>query len=210
MEQNAKTIFCISGRVIDRETRRGVTAVRVEAWDKDLIFNDLIGSNVTTELGAFQIEFDDSYFRELFLDRQPDIFFKLFQEDKLIQSTEDAVLWNIKAADHEITIEIDAPTIEQPDSWLKINSFNQLIEHEKEILERIANTPNGGNLFMIHPFMLLADIGVELSEQACAEIMKHETHLSGLSAVPYNALKASKEEQRVRFHVKGLFERREQ
>jgi hypothetical protein len=58
--------------------------------------------------------------------------------------------------------------------------------------------------------LLLRDIGVELSEHAVEEIRQHERHLTGLSAVPYHALKNSKEEQPVRFHVRGLFKRREQ
>jgi hypothetical protein len=92
---------------------------------------------------------------------------------------------------------------------IKIASFEELVKHEKEILERIAATPNGGNLFMTHPLMLLADVGIELSERSVKEILRHEPHLSGLSAAPYKALKASKEKQQVRFHIRGLFKRRE-
>lgn len=93
--------------------------------------------------------------------------------------------------------------------WLKVDSFYELMKHEKEILERIERMPNGGQLFLIHPFMLLQDIGVALSERAEQEILECEPRLTGLSAVPYHALKNSKEEQNVRFHLRGLFERRE-
>ncbi|MBI5902011.1 MAG: hypothetical protein HZB84_00805 [Deltaproteobacteria bacterium] len=92
---------------------------------------------------------------------------------------------------------------------LKVDSFAELMKHEKEILARIERTPNGGHLFLIHPFMLLRDIGVELSQCAEQEIRQHEPRLTGLSAVPYHALKNSKEKQRVRFHLRGLFERSE-
>jgi hypothetical protein len=92
--------------------------------------------------------------------------------------------------------------------WLQVNSFDELTKHEKEILERIERTPNGGQLFLIHPFLLLRDIGVELSERAEQEIRQHEPRLSGLSAVPYQALKNSTEKQNIRFHLRGLFERR--
>ena len=95
-------------------------------------------------------------------------------------------------------------------SWkkIKIGSFEELIKHEQEIIKRIATTHNGGNLFIIHPLMLLSDVGVDLSEGAIKEILEHEPHLSGLSSTPYKALKASKEKQMARFRVHGLFRKR--
>jgi len=51
-------------------------------------------------------------------------------------------------------------------AWLKIDSFDDLIKHEKEIIDQIEKTPNGPNLFMIHPFLLLAEIGVQLRAAA--------------------------------------------
>jgi len=98
--------------------------------------------------------------------------------------------------------------MKKPWSNIKVASFDELLKHEGEIIERIAATPNGGNLFMIHPLMLLADVGVELSERSIKEILEHEPYLSGLSPTPYQALKHSKEKQKVRFHVHGLFRRR--
>jgi hypothetical protein len=93
-------------------------------------------------------------------------------------------------------------------TWLQVNSFEELMEHETDIVARIEDTPNGGQLFLIHPFLLLKDIGVALSAKAEDEIRKHEPHLTGLSAIPYEALKKNKEKQQVRFHVRGLFQRR--
>src|SRR5512145_2864442 len=105
--------FKILGRTIDRMTRNGIAGLRVEAWDKDQICNDLVGSAVTDAQGAFQIEFNASYFQELFHDRQPDLFFKVFAGGSLIQSTEDAVLWNVEAGATEIVIEVEL-TSEEP------------------------------------------------------------------------------------------------
>lgn len=107
----AKKTFRIIERVIDRQTRSAIARLRVEAWDKDLIFDDLVGSAVTDEQGAFQMEFDQSYFQELFLGRQPDLFFKVFRESQLIKSTEDSILWNVRAGETKIVIEVDMPTI---------------------------------------------------------------------------------------------------
>jgi hypothetical protein len=99
--------FKILGRIIDRTTRNGVAGLRVEAWEKDLVGNGLVGSAVTDEQGAFHIEFDASYFQEVFRDRRPDLFFKVFEDESLIQSTEDSVLWNVETGATEIVIEVE-------------------------------------------------------------------------------------------------------
>lgn len=99
-------IFHVIGRIIDRATSLGLADLRVEAWDKDLLCDDLVGSAVTNEQGAFQIAFDESYFQELFGDRRPDLFFKVFRADKLIKTTEDSILWNVSSENIQIVIEI--------------------------------------------------------------------------------------------------------
>lgn len=99
--------YRIIGRVISSSTRQGVAGARVEAWDKDSHVDDLVGNAVTDAEGFFVIEFDSSYFRELFADRRPDLFFKVFLQDKLIKSTEDSVLWNVDKHDIPVSIELD-------------------------------------------------------------------------------------------------------
>ncbi|MEG4576203.1 neuraminidase-like domain-containing protein [Microcoleus sp. N3A4] len=107
--------FHISGRVINRQFHIGIPSLRIEAWDKDLIFNDLVGNVVTDEQGNFQIEFTEVHFRECFLDRQPDLFFKIFnQNGELLGSTENSVLWNVEVGETKMTIAIDFPTPEEP------------------------------------------------------------------------------------------------
>ena len=92
--------------------------------------------------------------------------------------------------------------------WLKVDSLDELLQHEKEIVKRIEAMPNGGNLFLTHPFMLFDDLGIELSEKTKAEIIRLEPHLTGLSETPYKALKDSKAKQNFRVHLTGLFERK--
>lgn len=118
MAKKANKTFRITGRVIDRTTRQGVAGLRVEGRDKDLIFHDLVGSSTTDEQGDFQIEFTESHFKELFLDRQPDIFFKVFRGDVLIKSTEDSVLWNVQAGETEVVIEVDVPAADEPETFV--------------------------------------------------------------------------------------------
>ncbi|MCP4308928.1 MAG: peptidoglycan-binding protein, partial [bacterium] len=58
--------FRIIGRIINRETQQGVAGLRVEAWDKDTFFNDLVGRAVTAESGDFHIEFSEAHYKESF------------------------------------------------------------------------------------------------------------------------------------------------
>lgn len=89
--------------------------------------------------------------------------------------------------------------------WLRVNTWQELMTHEREIAERIAQTRNGANLFMANPFMLLTDIGVDLSPEVREEIIRREPRLGALSPTPYTALKNSKDKQKVRYHLHGLF-----
>jgi hypothetical protein len=104
----------ITGRIIDRATKNGTPGLRVEAWDKDLAVKEAIGSAVTDAKGSFQIELDEANFRKVFRGRKPQLFFKVFQDGRLIQSTENSVLWSEERAATEIVIEggVDPPKTE--------------------------------------------------------------------------------------------------
>ena len=113
--------------------------------------------------------------------------------------------WSPGDSEQETVIEIDREADDARQPWLSVDSFDELMAHEQEILSRIADTPKGGNLFMAHPLLLLRDIGVELSDRAREQIICREPHLTGLSPQPYLAVKRSRQQQRIRFHLQGLF-----
>ncbi len=91
-----KEIYQISGKVINKQTEKGIPDLRIEAWDKDLVIDDLLGVATSDENGAFTIKFDEHYYQELCFDRRPDIYFKVFKETRLLVNTSDHILWNVK------------------------------------------------------------------------------------------------------------------
>lgn len=101
-------IYSVKGQVIDQATGIGIGGVRVDAWDKDLIFDDPVASVIADGFGFFQFSFDESYFRGIFFDRRPDLYFKIYRAQKLIWSTEDSVLWNIDSQLTEVVIKVGA------------------------------------------------------------------------------------------------------
>ncbi len=111
----ADETYRIIGVVVNRESGEGVPGLRVEAWDLDLLVDDLVGGAVTGSEGAFQITFDSAYFQELFLDQEPDLYFRVYLDERQVASTEEDVLWNISAGDRHVVIEVDAVAPPPPD-----------------------------------------------------------------------------------------------
>ena len=98
-------IFRINGHVIDETTRDGISGLRVEAWDKDLLLTTLLGSTLTGDQGAFHLEFPDSSIGQIG-GSHPDLFFKVFKGEKLLKSTEQSVLRNLNYEETNLTIEV--------------------------------------------------------------------------------------------------------
>lgn len=101
----------IKGRVIDSFTGDGIGGVRVEAWDSDLFFvDDFLGSATTRSDGSFSITFDESAFQDVFFDRRPDLYFKVYCYNELLVSTEGSVQWNVEEPHKGVEIEAPHPT----------------------------------------------------------------------------------------------------
>ena len=84
--------FKIYGKVVEKETRKGIPNLTVKAIDKDLFFDDLLGAVTTDENGNFEIRYDKEDFQELFFDKKPDIYLKIKNpEGEVIHTTKDKV-----------------------------------------------------------------------------------------------------------------------
>ena len=102
-------IFSIVGKVINNENNRGIGGLRVEAWDKDIFFDDSLGSAITDLEGSFRIDFTAEQFQGWFLDREPDIYFIILRDDAHIWNTKGSILWNAKQ-NTNVIIELDYET----------------------------------------------------------------------------------------------------
>ena len=107
--------FRISGRVLDRQTGAGVSGVMVRAYDKDLLFDDLLGTATTGSDGAFELRYAESDFRELF-ERRPDVYLSLYDgPGKFLLHTKDAIRWNA-GKDETFEVKIDCRPTTLPDN----------------------------------------------------------------------------------------------
>lgn len=142
-----KKKYAITGKVLEATSRIPVPGLRVEAWDKDLIFDDLVGSSVTNENGEFSFSFDDKYFRELFLDRRPDLFFRVFFNDTLVLDTQEQVLWNLMDKTKSIELLVAGSAVGLPGGGtpppqvppgMKPDELGKLAGLDKEALAHLA------------------------------------------------------------------------
>ncbi len=100
----------ITGRIIDRQSRRGVPELRVEASILVLPHDEFASRANTNSEGIFRMEVEEELLLELFQDRVPEVFFKVFHGDELVASTEGSVVWRLDDPPTEIVIEVDLPT----------------------------------------------------------------------------------------------------
>jgi hypothetical protein len=106
--------FRVTGIVRVRETCRPLPGLIIRAYDKDLLYDDLLGDTTTDASGRFEIRYAGSDFRELF-ERHPDIYFKILdiKGEQVIHSTADSVRWD---AGTDEFFEIEIPQHKIPPS----------------------------------------------------------------------------------------------
>jgi len=83
--------FSIIGKVIESKSNKPLSNLKIEAWDKDIKYNDLLGQTFTDSEGQFDISFDSTYFREFSPDEKPDLLFKVFLGKRLLKIENDKI-----------------------------------------------------------------------------------------------------------------------
>jgi hypothetical protein len=103
--------YVIQGTVVDRVTRAGVQGVKIEAWDRDTRYHDMLGVATTDANGRFTIGFQTAYFGDYAPDRSPDVFFKAFLGEREMLSTFETPMMNVERGTTTVTLELQLPTI---------------------------------------------------------------------------------------------------
>ncbi|MGH7620527.1 MAG: hypothetical protein ACREPM_25205, partial [Gemmatimonadaceae bacterium] len=106
---NVPRDYIIIGVVVDRATQRGVLGLRVDTWDRDTRYHDLLGQAITDEDGAFTVAFDSDYFGDYAPDTAPDTFFRVFRDGVQILTTFDKPMHNMQAGTTRVRLEVDLP-----------------------------------------------------------------------------------------------------
>jgi hypothetical protein len=87
--------FHLHGIVREAESGVGLGGLFVKAYDKDLFFDDLLGTAYTKGDGRFDIVTESSNFRDFF-ELRPDLYLKIYSPggNTLLFNTEHAIRWN--------------------------------------------------------------------------------------------------------------------
>lgn len=131
--------FKIHGTVMVRETGNGIPNVMVEALDKDLLFDDRLGSVVTDKDGNFEILYDKEDFQELFFDLKPDVYLRIRRPDgRIIYTTRDKVRYEAGRTE-EFIVKISKNLIKEVEEMKE----NRMVEKERaEFKNLIIKNPN--------------------------------------------------------------------
>ncbi len=102
--------FKITGNVREKESGMGIRGLIICAYDKDLLYDDLLGTAVTDSEGSFEVLYTEKEFRELF-ERKPDIYLSVYAPPwRLLMDTTASVRWGASEREH-FKLEIDRETL---------------------------------------------------------------------------------------------------
>ena len=121
-----KKAFVIYGKITGKESNKNIVGLTVEALDKDLLFDDNLGSAVTDKKGNFEIVYDRDDFQELFFDKKPDIYLKVKNlKGETIYTTENKVKYQAARVE-EFDIVISEKLIDKVEVEFERLQFKQL------------------------------------------------------------------------------------
>lgn len=123
--------FKITAQVVVKESGMPLAGLVVKAYDKDLLFDDLLGNATTDWDGKLEIVFEGTDFQELF-DTKPDIYLRVMDADwKEIFSTEDNVRFASGQTEHFL---VEIPWNKLPEEVREANANPESVQLIRDLL----------------------------------------------------------------------------
>lgn len=99
-------MYYLKGRVLGQDNQPR-TGLLVSVMDKDRIGkDDLLGTATTDDQGYFELEWDENKHKELFFDKNPDLYFEVKEPAKLVLSTRDTPIKNAETSSEPIILKV--------------------------------------------------------------------------------------------------------
>lgn len=91
--------WVVRGKVVD-ENDQGIAGLTISLYDKDLLFDDVLGTTVTDDNGNFKFIYRTEAFRNLF-EKKPDIYLKVLNaKGETLYSSKKAVRCNVEREEY--------------------------------------------------------------------------------------------------------------
>ncbi|MGD2086306.1 MAG: neuraminidase-like domain-containing protein [Candidatus Aminicenantes bacterium] len=100
-------IYKIKGRIIDLNSKKGIPRLKVEAWDREQIYNKALAVTTTNAYGIFYFKFTEQFFKEIFADKLPKVFFMVYEDRDLLKNTKNEIFCSMKIQEHKVIIPLD-------------------------------------------------------------------------------------------------------
>ena len=110
--------YQITGSVIGEKSLKPIPGLKIEAWDKENVIDDMLGSVVSNEKGSFSISFTETNEKDNIEEGHLIIYFKIYIGKELLFDTYNKIFWNIEIDNEDIIIpvpyESEAKVVDDP------------------------------------------------------------------------------------------------
>jgi len=157
----------ITGRVREAESGIGIPNLVVKAYDKDLLYDDLLGDERTDSAGKFEMLYEEEDFKEIF-EKAPDLYLVIKTPDRsrVLYTSEKSVRCEADAEEH---FEVTIPRATLGELSPKFD-WEKLQERISSILDQLNANPYLAMAAAANPLFALGELGYEIDPQARPEI----------------------------------------
>lgn len=153
--------FILRGTVREEASGLGLPGLFVKAYDKDLVYDDLLGTAVTSTGGAFEIVTESGDFADFF-ERRPDLYLRVYAGDRetLLMSTERGVRWNAgQYEDFDVLVPRESLGEAAPERGLRIVADDGTDRTEIAVGESLVVNATGLRPATVHQVEVTDDEG---------------------------------------------------